>query len=231
MGKYMTMNDDYRSRAKVVRQAAREHLYAIRKARLARTDPSAAAGRAIALPHSAFVAAEELPFPVSPELAEYATEPIVPCESVDVASTSDTAGEHMAVAGTLEPGGVSPPPPRKKPRKAQKRDASPAPSAGTAVPEILPAPANDKDQDATPSQDAPAQIEPRIDAESPTASEDLLMLPGAGEGLVWMLGQCGVSSLADLAACNPSELGRQLGLVGKILNVDSWVEFARNRSH
>jgi hypothetical protein len=57
---------------------------------------------------------------------------------------------------------------------------------------------------------------------------DLGKLPGAGPGLIWMLGQCGVSSLADLALCDNDELSERLGVVGELLDVQQWIRFAQD---
>jgi hypothetical protein len=67
--------------------------------------------------------------------------------------------------------------------------------------------------------------EPVAEASAPTG---LYALPGAGPGLIWMLGQVGIDSMEDLARADADDLGRKLGLVGQILNVGSWVEFARS---
>jgi predicted flap endonuclease-1-like 5' DNA nuclease len=55
---------------------------------------------------------------------------------------------------------------------------------------------------------------------------DLHMLPGAGPGLVWMLQRCGVTSLDDLAQADPEVLTDQMGLIGQMLDLSSWVAFA-----
>jgi predicted RecB family nuclease len=57
---------------------------------------------------------------------------------------------------------------------------------------------------------------------------DLGNLPGAGPGLIWMLQQCGIHSLEDLARTEASYLAPKLGLVGQILNVGSWLDYARH---
>ncbi|MCW1917416.1 hypothetical protein NX862_01480 [Rhodobacter sp. KR11] len=62
---------------------------------------------------------------------------------------------------------------------------------------------------------------------SPAKSvDDLHLLPGAGPGLIWMLRQCGITCLADLATCDGNDLSRKLGLVGQILDVSVWRSFA-----
>jgi len=56
----------------------------------------------------------------------------------------------------------------------------------------------------------------------------LRSLPGAGPGLIWMLGTAGIATMDDLADADAEVLGTRLGLVGQILNVGSWVDFARD---
>lgn len=63
-----------------------------------------------------------------------------------------------------------------------------------------------------------------------SAVSDLFELPGAGVGLVWMLQQCGITSLEELARSEVKSLSAQLGVVGHILNIEPWVAFARNRA-
>jgi hypothetical protein len=41
-----------------------------------------------------------------------------------------------------------------------------------------------------------------------------------------MLQQCGVSSLTDLGRADPAILSDRMGLVGQMLDLESWVAFA-----
>jgi predicted flap endonuclease-1-like 5' DNA nuclease len=59
--------------------------------------------------------------------------------------------------------------------------------------------------------------------------DDLSSLPGAGPGLIWMLQKCGIVSLQDLAGADPAMLVPRLGLVGKIVNVQSWQRYAQRQ--
>jgi hypothetical protein len=52
-------------------------------------------------------------------------------------------------------------------------------------------------------------------------------LPGVGAGLVWLLGRCGVHTLADLARADAARLEQDLGLVGQLLDLPSWIDLAR----
>lgn len=58
---------------------------------------------------------------------------------------------------------------------------------------------------------------------------DLAIIPGAGPGLVWMLNQCGVDSLSDLASEDAASLSARLGVVGQLLDVSQWIMFAQEQ--
>jgi len=88
-------------------------------------------------------------------------------------------------------------------------------------------------QDAS-EADAEADAEVAEDAPTPTPGDDaewraspLAALPGAGPGLIWVLGQCGVHTLEGLAAKDADQLTEELGVIGQILDVPSWIEFAQ----
>jgi hypothetical protein len=42
-----------------------------------------------------------------------------------------------------------------------------------------------------------------------------------------MLERCGVRSLADLAAADADELRAALGLIGELVDLGAWIEFAK----
>lgn len=58
-------------------------------------------------------------------------------------------------------------------------------------------------------------------------ARDLMDLPGVGAGLVWLLSRCGVHTLADLARADAARLEQDLGLVGQLLDLPSWIDLAR----
>ncbi|WP_342070910.1 hypothetical protein [Yoonia algicola] len=94
-----------------------------------------------------------------------------------------------------------------------------------------------EDHDSASTQDAAPDAACKDDGEQlpPASSDDwsqseLAQLPGAGPGLVWMLGQCEISTLSELAQCDASELSTQLGVVGQILDVGEWVRFAQENA-
>jgi predicted flap endonuclease-1-like 5' DNA nuclease len=92
--------------------------------------------------------------------------------------------------------------------------------------------------DVLPELVLPLESEPQ-DIERPPAEEkadtdtvvlqesDLMVLPGIGPGLVWMLNRSGIHSLTELGAANPVALRSSLGLVGDLLDLDYWIGIAR----
>jgi predicted flap endonuclease-1-like 5' DNA nuclease len=64
----------------------------------------------------------------------------------------------------------------------------------------------------------------------PGGDSDLSSLPGAGPGLVWLLGECGIHSMAELAAADAERLAARMGVIGELLDVGHWIELARRRS-
>lgn len=58
---------------------------------------------------------------------------------------------------------------------------------------------------------------------------DLDILPGIGAGLRWRLGQLGIESANDLATSDVNELRTQLGEIGQLLNMDYWVDLAKEK--
>lgn len=74
---------------------------------------------------------------------------------------------------------------------------------------------------------APVEAPPQQTPDAPRS--DLFDLPGAGTGLVWMLEECGIRSLADLAAADRITLSEKLGLVAQILDIGYWIDFAAGK--
>lgn len=62
---------------------------------------------------------------------------------------------------------------------------------------------------------------------TPERALDLARLPGAGPGLIWMLNECEIHSLSDLAAADCTDLTARMGLAGRILDLGGWIAFAR----
>jgi predicted flap endonuclease-1-like 5' DNA nuclease len=99
---------------------------------------------------------------------------------------------------------------------------------GAAAPGSAPPATDANGTDRAPNAPA-SQAIPAAMSSEPVAS-DLSTLPGSGPGLVWLLGECGIRSLAELAAADPQKLSEQLGLVGQLLNLEHWIEFAKARA-
>lgn len=82
-----------------------------------------------------------------------------------------------------------------------------------------------------PADDVPSLAVAPV-AENPVVEEttDLSEIPGIGPGLVWMLREAGVSTLEDLARAEASDLARKLGTIGRLLDLDWFIDFARGRT-
>lgn len=72
--------------------------------------------------------------------------------------------------------------------------------------------------------DAPPGIPQNAGSLAPQA--DLTCLPGIGPGLAWAFGRAGIGSPAALAAADPAQLERDLGLIGALLDLPALVEAA-----
>jgi predicted flap endonuclease-1-like 5' DNA nuclease len=121
--------------------------------------------------------------------------------------TTSPRPEHPALLADGPPDG---------PAKAAEPGASTAPPAPTAT--LAPDPELPSDGGAMVSQ-MPGVV--------PGRAHDLMDLPGVGAGLVWLLGRCGVHTLDDLARADAARLEQDLGLVGQLLDLPSWIDLAR----
>lgn len=94
---------------------------------------------------------------------------------------------------------------------------------------LEPEPAPELEPEAEPAPESQAAGLPpeRLVEPSAAGEPDLDRLPGIGPGLVWILQQSGVRSLADLAAFEPSDLRVRVGFVGALVNLEAWIAFAR----
>lgn len=59
------------------------------------------------------------------------------------------------------------------------------------------------------------------------ARAGLETLPGIGPGMIWVLQQRGMHSLADLASADKAQLREALGLLGPFIDIDGWVNHAQ----
>lgn len=86
------------------------------------------------------------------------------------------------------------------------------------------------DKSSAPSAGPTSSDDPILSTEvSHDPARSLFLLPGAGPGLVWMLGQVGIETLDDLSRADAKVLSARLGIVGQILNVEAWITFAQER--
>lgn len=81
----------------------------------------------------------------------------------------------------------------------------------------------------TPEDDGQAAKDgPNVEMTPPVGhDDDLTQLPGAGEGLVWMLHQRDIRSFTDLAALRAEQLAQMLGPLGQLVDVAGWIDHAR----
>lgn len=230
----------YKKRASQVRGAARAHLRELRQARLAKRDcalPSEASDESFG------ALAAESAHDGDPFEAALTAEAEISAASEIVASDVQELGQALAKpAGDAEGSFIDTPHP-------EDDDVENVAIANLAMSEMV--------ADMDPHPDAAFDVKEREMVEVPEASSpetggvlgkedvdppgetgpvsvaasepDLEILPGAGPGLIWMLNQCGISSLAELADAEPAVLTRDLGVVGQILNVETWIAFAKKR--
>lgn len=200
--------DNYKSRAQDVRRSARSHLQDLREARLARRKAQAPA------PPADDPAAETVADTVA-DTGSGAPKDATPVMDAATPGPDDTgkADDAQTPAATEGPDFADDPLEDMAVQQAALADLNDDGSAGATA-----TPASDA------AQDAPADPGPDT-----TAAEDspLAALPGAGPGLIWMLHQCGITTLQDLAAADAEDLSTQLGVVGQILDVRPWIEIAK----
>lgn len=104
------------------------------------------------------------------------------------------------------------------------------PEAGVAeeAPERLDAPAEAAVPDAVePSRPALETQSADADVEGDDVPRALADLPGVGPGLIWLFEEAGVRSLGDLAAADPNVLRARLGVLGALLDLESWIALAK----
>lgn len=97
---------------------------------------------------------------------------------------------------------------------------APVPAAAAAMAPALGVP------DPVVQENAPSDLA-APETSAPERALDLARLPGAGPGLIWMLNECEIHSLSDLAAADCTDLTARMGLAGRILDLGGWIAFAR----
>jgi len=124
------------------------------------------------------------------------------------------------------------PPARRRARTSRAAVRRQRAAADAVPPASAPQPPDPQEPDpAAHDTQAAAGFEASDNNDSKEATEaapsDLSRLAGAGAGLVWMLQQSGVHSLAELAEADAETLSDKLGLVGQLLDMPAWIAQAR----
>lgn len=211
---------DYRVQARAVRAAARQRIRELslrRGTQVPRWQPAASAPEAeTAMPQQA--AAE-------PAAAPSATQPAAVAPEVDASPVTQVAAApapEAPEAGTPAPGEPSA---QRNPPQASRPQTVPPPPPAPDTDDESDAEADGHDLSVMTVSLAAAALANRAagrpaDAESVSlADSDLARLPGVGPGLVWLLGQAGVSDCTALIRSDPAALADRLGVVGQLIEI------------
>lgn len=231
--------ESYRSRAKQVRQSARSHLVALRKARMAKRPISAPA---ILEPDPVIEESSVGDSFLEEALPATEQEQDPPEFAADVGpdELDDIALRNAAMAEMAEPGATDPQLPSEVQRAEEPSDSHVQIDDSLDTLESDFEPIKDAESDdmleasecdtkepvGDAGQDIPSDSTTE-DTHADWANSELTLIPGAGPGLIWMLEQCGVRDLTDLAAQEEEDLSLKLGVVGQVLDVGKWIESAR----
>jgi predicted flap endonuclease-1-like 5' DNA nuclease len=184
--------------------AARARLRALRAERLARLHAAPA-------PEPAPIPAPAPEAPPAPSAAGPAPRPA----PEDLADPEALVAFLRALTGDAEPHTEPLDAPRETPRPAAEVLHFHRPVPVDPVPD-------------PPAAEAEASPEPEaIPAKTPVPASDLDRLPGVGPGLLWALGQAGITRLADLAPLAPEDLAARLGPLGRLVPAATWIAAAR----
>lgn len=218
----MTEPQSYRNRAGEVRSDARAHLMALRQERMEKrkramdrtSDAPKIQSPALecleledVTPDQAADISDELLAPVSATLQESH----FPTDTPQLSATDDIddlAVENAAMSEMLE----------------EEEASHPTQETASDDAELHVLPTDGIEEELS---DDPQPADP-TPASADQQSGDLDQLPGAGPGLVWMLNQCGITTLAELAQADATQLSTDLGIVGQILDVAQWIAFAQD---
>ncbi len=237
------VTEDYRNWTRDVRSEARRKIVELRADRIAKKR----AARPPAAEAAPAEPAGQLPLTVSRRTAAM----LVPGDSPAQPGSEPQLREDAGDAGPVHAAEGNPVPeqPSSAPAKLSAEEAE---DHSADLPEAqAPDPASPGDareaeaslppaEGQTAAQAAEPAPEPATAAASPGApldwdaeqlrSSDLHALPGIGTGLVWLLHANGISSLAELAEAEADSLSDRLGLVGRLIDLRSWMETARART-
>lgn len=212
----MSQQLTYKSRTVEVRNSAREHLKALRAQRMKKRRSGPVDDAVAAPPQHNAESAEAVNETGSMETeASFGIEVLCAEQTAEGDALNDLAVANAAMAEMTETGAEP------------ERVSSSAADVVTAEPEAPQEDARDSEKMAAEEIDEMESVpEHALEIEE----SELSILPGAGPGLVWMLHQCGIKSLSDLAETAPEKLANDLGVVGQILDVSLWIDFAKNDS-
>jgi predicted flap endonuclease-1-like 5' DNA nuclease len=243
-------NQDPISRSRGVRSSARAHLARLREDRLQKRQaalPAKPTAAAVACDPERPVGAASVPGPIATDAAIAASEP---AEAISIAVPHHASQAREALLETTDsqsPAVTQPDTqlPPNEPTSATADDHDlvairgeppTAVTSTTAPVPVRPPPAETPfEEPELPKPEAVETVEtdasqgPDVNSVQAEPS-DLAGLPGAGPGLIWLLKDCGVTCLAELAAADAAELSQKLGLVGQLLDLDHWIDHARANS-
>ena len=228
----MIEQESYKSRAVEVRRSARAHVLEIRRARIARrkesialqTNETSDQGLIDADVSEGRLAVDDPPGTAVQRIDEQAETLDAPEIFQSDASLADdlddVAVKNAAMAELIEP------PDEESSQMAESASDSGTKDAAQGVDETALADQGHSETRIEAIKEAPENLEPAADDQETQIVADLDKLPGAGPGLIWMLNQCEIFTLADLAAQKADDLSPKLGVVGQILDVERWIRFA-----
>ncbi len=198
--------ENYRKRAVDVRRSARASLLEIRQARMAR--------------RSQILTEQDANFPEDHHL-DTAVQPDVSVE------------EHLITSDpSVEEGRFSPADDRLAGPNTGQDEIDSLNELAVKNAALAEMPEHVTDDDVTDISEMPlkAGLDTRVTASDDWMRSELANLLGAGPGLIWMLAQCNVTTVTQLAQKDANELAAQLGVVGQIVNVGEWISFAQART-
>lgn len=229
----MSDHETYADWVRSVRAEARRSLRSLRQDRLARRSSP---GRAAVARSPQEALAEELPILVSRQTADMVRSEVGDPLSVAASQAPKAADVTGDGAGA-------------EPMQHQGETSEARPTGGDAEPQQLPGDAESAGEQAdheAPQAPAMAPTSPEApcaDVSSETAeapdstlcwteaelrASSLNRLPGAGIGLVWLLHANGIGSLEQLTTADAVRLTQGLGLVGQLVDVQDWIDFAKS---
>lgn len=237
----MSDHETYADWVRSVRAEARRSLRSLRQDRLARRSSP---GRAAVARSPQGALPEELSILVSRQTADMvrseAGDPL-PAAASQAPKAADVTGDGAGDAAGDGAGAA--------PVQSQGETSEARPTGGDADPQQLPGDAESAGEQAdheVPQAPAMAPTSPEApcaDVSSETAeapdstlcwteaelrASSLNRLPGAGIGLVWLLHANGIGSLEQLTTADAVTLTQGLGLVGQLVDVQDWIDFAKS---